>query len=290
MWIKPEGSVNSEGLLCNGNSALALNYSIFRNPTGTIGSYVKQGASTSVVNSTEITPANQWSHIVARFDAGVSQDIIINGTNIKTGTPTQVPGSVAYPIWIGAFGGASLSFEYNGLISDVQLFSGTCLTNSQVERLYNGLNLSPTFHWKFNGADKDDYIKDYGNFEKHCYYDFYYSGVTWSDREVRCWNTRFDEGNFDVTIETFVDACDRNFIFGNVTPAAVTELCNILGTPYYIDSTYSNGNTLIFEPISGYGLSSLVQQRKIGVKSISDTFISPNYFGIKIEGYVINEL
>ena len=112
----------------------------------------------------------------------------------------------------------------------------------------------------------------------------YYSCNSYPTNYVECWCSRWDEGNWDVTIETFLGSSNRNNIFANVTPGAVRELYNILGTPNYIDTTYSSGNTLILEPQHGYGLSSLREKRTIGVKNISDTFLNPNYFGCKIEG------
>lgn len=114
----------------------------------------------------------------------------------------------------------------------------------------------------------------------------YYSGSSYID----CWCTRFDAGNWDITLETFLDSGSRNTLFEHVTPGAVTELMNILGQPYHIDSTFTSSNTLVIEPIDGYGLSSLVEGETIGVKSISDHFISPNYFSVKIEGQIIHSL
>jgi len=113
----------------------------------------------------------------------------------------------------------------------------------------------------------------------------YYSCNQYPNYYIECPIKRWDEGNWDLVIETFLGSSNRNTLFANVTPGAVRELYNILGTPNFIDTTYTSGNTLIFEPQHGYGLSSLREKRMIGVKSISDTFINPEYFNIKIEGY-----
>ena len=112
----------------------------------------------------------------------------------------------------------------------------------------------------------------------------YVSCNSYPNHYIDCWCTRWDEDNWGVTFETFLGSGARNFLFDNVTPQAVIELYNILGTPTNIDLTFESGNTLIVEPISNYGLSSLRQKRTIGVKNISDTFINKNYFGIKVEG------
>jgi len=112
----------------------------------------------------------------------------------------------------------------------------------------------------------------------------YYSCNSYPDFYIDCWCTRWDESNWDVIVETFLSSGARNMLFKNVAPGAIRELYNILGRPKYIDTTYSSGNTLILSPLSNYPLSSLVKERKIAVKNISDTFLTPNKFSIKIEG------
>lgn len=120
----------------------------------------------------------------------------------------------------------------------------------------------------------------YGNEEPNQYVD------------VMC--TRWDEGNWDVTIEIFCNSSSRNTLYSYVTPGAVREMYNILGTPYYWDITYTSGNTLYLVPNSSqvggkakWALSSLRVPRRISVKGISDTFINQNYFNVKIEGYIL---
>jgi hypothetical protein len=95
--------------------------------------------------------------------------------------------------------------------------------------------------------------------------------------------SRWDEGNWDLIIETFLPSSSRDTLFRYVTPGAVRELYSILGLPNYIDSTYESSNTLIIEPQYGYGVSSLRQKRTVAVKNISDTFITKDMFRIKIE-------
>ncbi|MBE3094411.1 MAG: hypothetical protein IMZ52_05220 [Actinobacteria bacterium] len=101
---------------------------------------------------------------------------------------------------------------------------------------------------------------------------------------IQCWCTRFDEDGYNVVIETFLGSANRNLLFSHVVPGAVSEQYNVLGKPHFIDSTYSQSNTLWLECISGYGLSSVRTSREISCKSISDSFITPNYFNVKIEG------
>jgi len=112
----------------------------------------------------------------------------------------------------------------------------------------------------------------------------YYSGNAYPNFYIDCWCTRWDESNWDVVVETFLSSGARDILFKNVAPGAVRELSNILGKPKYIDTTYHSGNTLILSPISTYPLSSIVNERRIAVKNISDAFLTPNKFSIKIEG------
>jgi len=111
----------------------------------------------------------------------------------------------------------------------------------------------------------------------------YYSGNNYPNTYVDVPIKRWDESNWDVVIEMFLGSSNRNSIFANVTPGAVRELYNILGTPKFIDTTYNSGNTIILEPLHGYGLSSLREKRTCAVKNISDTFINWNNFNVKIE-------
>jgi len=111
----------------------------------------------------------------------------------------------------------------------------------------------------------------------------YISCNTYPNNKIDCWCKRWDEDNYNIVIETFLSSSGRNTLFSNITPGAVRELYNILGTPYNIDTTYESSNSLILEPLHGYGLSSVRQRRIVAVKNASDTFINPDYFNIKLE-------
>ena len=76
----------------------------------------------------------------------------------------------------------------------------------------------------------------------------------------------------------------RNFLFNNVKPGVMKEQKIQLGWIIVTDLTFNSGNTLIIEPIDTYGLSGIRESKTIVVKNISDTFISPDLFAIKIEG------
>ncbi len=100
---------------------------------------------------------------------------------------------------------------------------------------------------------------------------------------ITCDCSRWDEGNWDITLQSFMGSGNRDILFANVVPGAYRELYNILGTPKYIDTTYTSGNSLRISPLGNTGLSSLREERIIAVKNISDNFITRDYFNVKIE-------
>jgi hypothetical protein len=111
----------------------------------------------------------------------------------------------------------------------------------------------------------------------------YYSCNQYPTYYIDCWCSRWDESNYDVIFETFLESGNRNTLFNNVVPGAVRELYNILGTPYFIDTTYASGNTIIISPRDGYGVSGVREERIVAVKNISDHFINTKNFSVKME-------
>ena len=113
----------------------------------------------------------------------------------------------------------------------------------------------------------------------------FYSGNRYPRYAIGSWCSRWDEDEWGVVYETFLTSSQRDALFTHIVPGAVKELYNILGTPKYIDSTFSSGNTLILEPQHDYGISSIREKRTIGVKNITDWIIPhTNRIGVKIEG------
>jgi len=223
-----------------------------------------------------------WHHFVGVYEGdGGDMFLYIDGVEVATKSPGLTDmddGSNNFTIGEQYKGGNSF---FSGSICEVRIYSGNALTADEVKQLYNGINLTTNLHlhWKFD-EQEGTYIED----------EIY--GITgnavgtadWTYRDIRCWNSRWDESNYTITIEAIMDACDRNYLYNNVVPGAVREQYKILGQPTFIDTTYSSGNTLTIEPISGYGISSLRQTRRIGVKSISDSFLNKDIFDVKIEG------
>ena len=101
---------------------------------------------------------------------------------------------------------------------------------------------------------------------------------------IDCWCTRWDEDNYNITIETFLGSANRNLLFSHMIPGGYSEKRNLLGWIWVRDITYPrNSNTLWLEPQNSYGISSVRTGRSVVVKSASDTVITPDYFNVKLE-------
>lgn len=171
---------------------------------------------------------------------------------------------------------------WRGWLSDLKIFNNG-LSDIDIERVSSDKFYVPdeTVLWYNVNALEDGSLNDrVGSNDATMYSPI---TLTYED-SINCWASRFDIDNYNITVETQLTPGQRNDLFNHVTPGAVRELYNILGTPYFIDSTYSSGNTLIFSP-SG-NLSDIVNEYKIAVKSISDTPIGAGnkLFNVKIEG------
>jgi len=223
----------------------------------------------------------KWHYMVATWDKSLGSDNIklyFDGELDNSANCSYSTDAAGSDI---ALGGVFNIFNWAGRIDEFRFYSGAALSAGDVKKLSNRINITDNLAAYLKFDDRE------GTSMKEEQYDattITVNDPTWKDRDIRCWNTRWDEGNWDVTIETFMDPCDRNYLMAHVTPGAVRELYNILGTPRFIDTTYSSSNSLIYEPISGYGLSGLREKRTIAVKNISDSFLTKDYFHCKIEG------
>ena len=111
----------------------------------------------------------------------------------------------------------------------------------------------------------------------------YVSGAGYPNHYIDCWANRWDYNDYDIIVETFMSSGARDFLFSNIIPGSIREYRNILGKTIQLDGTFESGNTLILEPISGYGLSSLRSRKKVYVHHAKDWFVSPNKFGIRLD-------
>lgn len=86
------------------------------------------------------------------------------------------------------------------------------------------------------------------------------------------------------TIECYMDKSERNLLFQSIKPGAVEELYEILGETHYVDSTYSNANTIYLYPI--FSLSSLRCATKLYVKDyMEEIFEGTDEYFVKFSGY-----
>lgn len=235
---------------------------------------IENGGSSYTYGSVSL---NEWHHIVVTRNSDNKIDLYIDDVG---GTRLFSDIAQAGTYYYNRIGDDGTPNQFHGYMSDICIWN-VALTSSQICQLYNRVTVAKSSivnYWKFDDRRGSTLTDSIGGNDGTIYF------AVWSDREISCWNTRWDGGNWDVTVETFMESQDRNYLFSSVTPNAVRESYNILGTPSYLDTTYLSANTLIIEPRYGYGISSLRQSRKIGVKNISDTFLENNKYAIKIEG------
>jgi len=283
MWFKAYGTGRQDNLFARAGPAYSMN--LLFNTNNKITFYI----SNSEAAGTPLTYRDgKWHHVVGTYDNNLVSEQIklyMDGELVDTTTSTKGTADCTENA-ILLFGYTPTAGDFYGEMCNFQFWSGTALDADEVKRVYSGIPVTDKriCEFKFN-----DYVK--GDFSPLVSWDTtetisgnWYSAPTYVDRDIQCWCNRWDEGNWDVQIETILNAADRNFLFDNVVPGAVRELYNVLGTPEYIDTTYSSSNTLIFEPLSGYGLSGLRKPRTIGVKSISDTFLNHEIFSVKVDG------
>jgi len=278
-WIKPKDLPSAGYIFSKRDDTVGTAYGFFAAGSNLQIFGGNQSSSYSANGSITI---DVWQHVACTLD-NTTASIYINGELFGGDTIT---GIAQWPTVSGAigcrFGGTSYKYGYSGSITNLQVWSGAALDEFQIKRVYNGIDVETDYricNFKFDDNEGDT-LTNYANKSN----DGDIANATWIGRQIQCWNTRWDEGNWDVTVETFLNPCDRNFIAQHITPGAVKEMYNILGTPANWDITYSSGNTLTFIPIGGTGLSGLREQRTIGIKNFTDTFITKDYLGIKLEG------
>jgi len=112
----------------------------------------------------------------------------------------------------------------------------------------------------------------------------YVSCNSYPNNYVDCWCSRWTEGKWDVIIESTMSEEGRDYLFSNLVPGAYKELFNVLGTPHYVDTTWSSGNTIRLSPKENWGINDLENDRIIVVKNISDDVVTNKKINVKIEG------
>ena len=103
--------------------------------------------------------------------------------------------------------------------------------------------------------------------------DIYFGNRT-EDERIRCYCSRWDVSDYEVTIETVLSKENADAIKDNTVPGAVEELFVILGKPTFYDTTYDGSNTVKFKPLDE--LSDLRNTVTAYVKSYGEHIINRN--------------
>jgi len=118
----------------------------------------------------------------------------------------------------------------------------------------------------------------------------YYSGQVVSGNTnyitVKC--SDWTDDKWTVSLTLVMNTSDRNTLFDNITPGAYRQLFEVLADKYFADTTFTSGNTLILNPVSGSKLHDMYDDTTIAVKSIDDYPTgskNPNdIWGVKLVG------
>jgi len=128
----------------------------------------------------------------------------------------------------------------------------------------------------------------------------YYSSLS-EPHHIDCRCSRWDQVDWNITVETWLKKDNVQILLDNTTPGAVGELLDVLGSKTHYDKTWSGENTIKLVPntrkifvMSGsisYGtvnstLRSMRQPTIIYVKNITTSPIEGNrlWMNVKIEG------
>jgi len=275
VWVKIDAGLGGTDYIIGRGSSYYIQY----NADGTVSFTVHGGTGYSSATSTSDIEIGKWNHITGTYEDS-QQRIYLNGilsdTNSKP--PASINNSTTDSLRIGHPGGLG----FDGKVCKLLVYSGNTLTANEVKQLYNGINITNglVVNCKFDDrkGNKLGDVSGYGHTGS------IFGNVSWMDRNIRCWNSRWDESNESIIIETFVDGCDRNYIADNIIPGAVSELYNILGTKVFKDITYTSSNTIVAEPISSFGISGIRSRKVIGIQNFTSSFINPETYFIKLEG------
>ena len=105
---------------------------------------------------------------------------------------------------------------------------------------------------------------------------------------IECPCARWDEEDYSVIIETYLNKDQRDLLRNNIRPGAVAQLYQILGKPVYYDTSFGC-NTITISPISGTQLANMHSGVTVYVKNYSERILDSNDFHVKITGYVSSQ-
>lgn len=112
--------------------------------------------------------------------------------------------------------------------------------------------------------------------------------TTYSDTQFDVWCSRWDKEKWEHIFEFWCTSSQREKIWKSITPGAVTELYNILGEPYFYDTTYTSSNTIKVDTIGDGNLPGMRSGNYFAVKDYREEIIPhTKYFRISISAYVV---
>ena len=109
------------------------------------------------------------------------------------------------------------------------------------------------------------------------------------EEHLNCWCSCWNRNNYELTIETTLNNTERDLLFDNVYPGAVTELFDVLGEKYFVDTTWQDKNSLILQQVSTFHLKEMHRKTKVAVKSISYENLNRWHWRIKIICIILEE-
>jgi hypothetical protein len=99
--------------------------------------------------------------------------------------------------------------------------------------------------------------------------------------KIICYCTKWDTSNYTYIVETFIRKEESILLRNNIVPGCVKELYRILESPFYVDSTWSDSNTIKIIPL---GHMDDMRNEVTGfVKNYSEHVINNEFIGIKME-------
>jgi len=104
-------------------------------------------------------------------------------------------------------------------------------------------------HYHFNYKFSDTEGINFGSQDISLFGDLLiYYGSRTGQSFIDCWCTRWDQSNWNITVETFLDKSDLNTLLDNTLPGAVGELWEVLGSIVHYDQSWEGLNTIKFTP------------------------------------------
>ena len=114
----------------------------------------------------------------------------------------------------------------------------------------------------------------------------YYSSLA-APHCISCMCTRWDQNDWNITVETFLNKGSSQTLMDNTKPGAVGELYEVLGSKVHYDMTWEGKNTLKLSPNSNADstLSDMRDDTIVYVKNLTTSPVrgAEGWINVKIE-------